>query len=82
MHHTQALQEIMIINNITTVALGKRLGMTHVGVLHRMKSKTGGLRATLQMVEAMGYEIVIRPRTDGDLPEGEYALRPTDYSFV
>ena len=79
MNHTQAIREIMILNNVSLVELGERLGMTHVGALHRIESQTGRLDTTLQILEAMGYEIVVRPCTDGDLPEGEYALRPMDY---
>ena len=79
MHHTEILREIMVLNNVTTVELGEKLGMTHVGVLHRINAQTGGLHAILQILEAMGYEIIIRPRTSGDLPEGEYTLRSMDY---
>lgn len=82
MNHTQAIREIMILNNVSLVELGERLGMTHVGVLHRINSQTGRIDTTLQMLEAMGYEIVVRPLTEGDLPEGEYALRPRDYPSV
>lgn len=82
MNHTQAIREIMILNNVSLIDLGKRLGMTHVGILHRINSQTGRLDTTLQILEAMGYEIVVRPMTEGDLPEGEYALRPRDYPSV
>ena len=82
MNHTQATREIMILNNVSLGELGKRLGMTHVGVLHRINSQTGRIDTTLEMLEAMGYEIAVRPRTEGDLPEGEYALRFGDYPSV
>lgn len=80
MHHSEIFREIMVLNDITTLEMAEHFGITHVAILNRIKSKAGGLRTLLQMVEYMGYEIVIRPRTSGDLPEGEYALRPTDYS--
>lgn len=82
MNHAQAIREIMVLRNITLEKLGEWLGMTHVGVLHRIQSKTGRLDTTLQLLEAMGYEIVVRPATDGDLPEGEYALRFRDYPSI
>ena len=82
MNHTQAIREIMVLRNTTLAELGERLGMSHVGVLHRITSKTGRLDTTLQILEAMGYEIVVRPWTKGDLPEGEYALRYRDYTGV
>ena len=82
MNHTQAIREIMILNNVTLVELGERLGITHVGALHRINSQTGRIDTTLEMLEAMGYEIVVRPQTEGDLPEGEYALRHRDYPSV
>ncbi len=82
MNHTQALREILFLNNVNLVELGKRLGLTHVGVLHRINSQTGKLDTTLQMLEAVGYEIVIRPRTEGNLQEGEYALRFRDYPSI
>lgn len=82
MNHTQAIREIMILRNITLEELGQRLGMSHVGVLHRITSKTGRLDTTLQLLEAMDYEIVVRPWTEGDLPEGEYALRFKDYPSI
>ena len=82
MNHTQAIREIMVLRNTTLAELGERLGMSHVGVLHRITSKTGRLDTTLQILEAMGYEIVVRPGTKGDLPEGEYALRYRDYTGV
>ena len=82
MNHPQAIREIMVLTNVSLVELGKRLGMTHVGVLHRINSQTGRIDTTLEMLEAMGYEIVVRPRTEGDLPEGEYALQFGDYPSI
>lgn len=82
MNHTQAIREIMVLRNISLVELGERLGISHVGVLHRITSKTGRLDTTLQILEALGYEIVVRPWTEGDLPEGEYALRHKDYPSI
>ena len=79
MNHAQAIREIMVLNDITLDELGKQLGRSHVAVIHRIQSKTGRLDTILQLLEAMGYEIVVRPATDGDLPEGEYALRFRDY---
>lgn len=82
MNHSEAIREIMVRHNISLVELGKRLGITHAGVTNRLNSQTGLLDTTLQMLEAMGYEIVVRPRTEGDLPEGEYILRFRDYPHI
>ena len=79
MNHTQAIREIMILRNVTLAELGNRLGMSHVGVIHRITSKAGRIDTILQILEALGYEIVVRPWTEGELPEGEYALRSRDY---
>lgn len=80
MHHSEILREIMVLNGVTQVELGERFGMSHVAIIKRINTKAGGIKSILQMLEAMDYEMVIRPRTSGDLPEGEYALRPMDYS--
>ena len=82
MNHTQAIREIMVLQKITLEKLGEGLGISHVGVLHRITSKTGRLDTTLQIFEALGYEVVVRPLTEGDLPEGEYAIRPCDYQAM
>lgn len=83
MNHAQAIREIMVLNNITLAELGRRAWLSsHVAVLHRIQSKTGRLDTILELLEAMGYEIVVRPATEGDLPEGEYALRFRDYPSI
>lgn len=83
MNHAQAIREIMVLNNITLAELAQRAWLSsHVAVLHRIQSKTGRLDTILELLEAMGYEIVVRPATEGDLPEGEYALRFRDYPSI
>lgn len=81
MHHSDILREIMILNDVTQAALAKKLGMSKTGVLHLLDTKTGGIKTVLQALTAMNYEIVLRPRTNGTLPEGEYVPRPMDYSY-
>lgn len=82
MNHTQAIREIMILNEVSLVDLAKHFGITHVGVMNRINTKGGRVETILQILEAMGYEMVIRPQTEGEQPEGEYALRPRDYPSV
>ena len=80
MNHTQAIREIMVLQNTTLAELGERLGMSHVGVLHRITSKQGRLDTILQVLEALGYEVVVRPWTTEDPLEGEYIIRHQDYT--
>ena len=79
MNHTQAIREIMVLQNTTLAELGERLGMSHVGVLHRITSKQGRLDTILQILEELGYEAVVRPQTTKDPFEGEYIIRHRDY---
>ena len=80
MNHIQAIREIMILQNATLTELGERLGMSHVAVLHRITSKQGRLDTILQILEALGYEAVVRPWTTEDPLEGEYIIRHRDYT--
>lgn len=81
MHHTQAIKEIMILQDVTLVELSRRLGLgSHVAVSNRINSKCGRLDTMVEILAAMGYEVIVRPRLEGNLPEGEYALRRKDYS--
>ena len=76
------LGKIMILEGMTFTELGRRLGLHYVGVITRVGSKKGQLIPILQILETLGYEIVVRPMTKGNLPEGEYALRFKDYPNI
>jgi len=80
MHHNDVLRELMIQKDISVSEMARRLKHNnHVNVMHSLQCKDAQFDKLLDLLEAMDYELVIRRKREGNLPDGEYALRRADY---
>ena len=79
MHHTDVLRELMILNDMTIVETAKRLGKSHTSVVHNLQSRDISFENLIEILGEMDYELVIRRKREGNLPDDEYALRRADY---
>ena len=79
MHHTDVLRELMILKDISISETAKRLGKSHVAIVHSLQKRDIYFENLIEILGEMDYELVIRRKRKGNLPDGEYALRRADY---
>ena len=80
MHHTGVLRELIIIKDVSVSELAKRLKKySHAVILHSLQAKDTSFENLIEILDEMDYELVIRRKREGYLPDGEYALRHADY---
>ena len=80
MHHTHVIKELMILKDISLVDLARRLNKnSHNVILSRLKGKDTTFENLIELLDELDYELVIRRKREGNLPDGEYALRRADY---
>ena len=80
MHHTDVLRELMILKDISISEMTRRLKRnSHVVILHNLQGKDVYFETLIEILGEMDYELVIRRKREGNLPDGEYALRRADY---
>ena len=80
MNHTEALKHILRRTGLTQTEIGKRLGFRSPGTVRmRMNRKTVRLYNVVELLDAMGYEMVAMPKNCPPLPENAYAIRWEDY---
>ena len=81
MKHTEALKLILKRSGLTQSDIAERLGVrSRTTVSMRMKRETVRLYNIVELLDAMGYEMVAMPKNCPPLPEDAYAIRREDYS--
>lgn len=79
MNHAAVIKALMSETGATQTDLAKQIGAkTQSVVAERIRYKTIGLKPFLELLDAMGYEIVVR-ESHGEYKEGEYPIRLVDY---
>ena len=80
MNHTEALKCILNRTGLTQTEIGRRLGFrSHGTVRMRMNRKTVRLYNIVELLDAMGYEMVAMPKNCPPLPEDALVIRWEDY---
>ena len=80
MNHTEALKCILKRTGLTQSEITKRLGFrSHGTVRMRMNRKTVRLYNIVELLDAMGYEMVAMPKNCPPLPEDTFVIRWEDY---
>lgn len=79
MKHTDAIKKILKENNKTQGDIADKLGLNSVsGISRLLNRKTGRVARIIDILDVLGYELVARPKIEGDWP-GEYVLTLQDY---
>lgn len=79
MNHTEVIKAIMKDTKATQDDLARQIGATSQSVIsQRIRYKTIGIVPLLEMLDALGYEIVVR-ESYGEYQPGEYPIRLVDY---
>ena len=80
MRHTEIIKAIMRKRQITQQDLAMALGLANSSsVSLRINRKNGTIMNTAEILEALGYEMVIRKAKKEPLAENEYVLHSCDY---
>ena len=80
MRHTEIIKAIMRKRKITQGDLAMALGLaTSSTISLRINRKNGTIMNTAEILEALGYEMVIRKAKKEPLAENEYVLHFRDY---
>ncbi len=80
MRHTEILKAIMRKKGVKQETLARAIGLAgSSGVALRINRKGGSIMIISELVEALDYEMVIRPATKEPLAADEYVLRYRDY---
>ena len=80
MRHTEIIKAIMRKRQITQNELAFALGLANSSsVSLRINRKNGTIMNTAEILEALGYEMVIRKAKKEPLAENEYVLHSRDY---
>lgn len=80
MRHTEILKAIMAKKKLRQYDLAMALGFSNISTISlRINRKKGCIMKTVELLEAMDYEMVIRKAKKGPLAENEYVLHFRDY---
>jgi transcriptional regulator with XRE-family HTH domain len=80
MNHTEALKCILKRTGLSQKKVADRLGLrSGTTVSMRMNRETVRLYNIVELLDAMGYEMVAMPKNCPPLPEDAYAIRREDY---
>lgn len=80
MRHTEIIKAVMKDTNTRQIDLVERLGAKTQSVISgRINHANIGVVALAELLEAMGHEIIIVPKSDKDRAVGEYVIRLEDY---
>ena len=84
MKHTEIIRDIMKKKHITQAALAERMGFCGPSSvsLRLTTRKKGTIMNTVDMLEALDYEMVIRPVSNEPLGPNEYLLHSSDYEEI
>lgn len=77
---TTAIKDIMKKRGVTQNELKEKLGYrTQSAISERLKQKSIGVDKAFEMLDAMGYEIIIQPKsTRGKRAMGSYVITKED----
>lgn len=62
MHINEAIREIIYLKRINQTKLAEHLGLTRQNVNKRLNQQNPQLQTVAQLVEALGYEVVLQPK--------------------
>ena len=81
MKHTEIIRDIMRKKRITQQVLAEKMGFYGASSvsLRLTTRKKGTIMNTVDMLEALDYEMVIRPVSKEPLGPNEYLLHSSDY---
>ena len=80
MKHTEIIKAIMRKEGVTLTDIAVAIGMAGPsGVSRIINRKNGTIMPTTNILDALGYEMVIRPAKKAPLAENEYVLHFSDY---
>lgn len=79
MNHTEAIKLIMKQSGLEQVDIAERIGIARTSVTMRINRKRARLYNIVELLDAMGYEMVAMPRNGPPLPKGTYAISREDY---
>lgn len=80
MHHSEAIKKVMDAEGVRQSDIAKQIGAKSQSVVsERINYKTIGLKPLLEILDAMGYEVVVRA-SYGEYADGEYPIRLADYT--
>ena len=80
MHHTGVLRELIIIKDVSVTEMAKRLNKySHAVISISLNARDISFVNLIEILGDMDYELVIRRKSEGYLPDGEYALHRTNY---
>ena len=80
MRHTEIIKAVMKDTNTRQIDLVERLGTKTQSVISgRINHANISVIALAELLEAMGHEIMIVPKSDEGRAVGEYVIRLEDY---
>ena len=80
MTHTEAMTEILKQKKLTLVDVAKILQFNSPNsVAARIKTKGVRLNSLVELLDVLGYEMVVQPKTGETPPEGVYHIAASDY---
>ena len=80
MKHTEIIKAIMRKEGVTLADIALAIGKAGPsGVSRIVNRKNGTIMQTVDILDALGYEMVIRPTKKENLAENEYVLYFRDY---
>ena len=80
MKHTEIIKAIMRKEGVTLADIALAIGKAGPsGVSRIINRKNGTIMQTVDILDALGYEMVIRPTKKENLAENEYVLYFRDY---
>ena len=80
MKHTEAIKIAMKQAGITQTEMRSQLGISQSSMSERISHKNISVKNLTEILDVIGYELVIQPRTEGERPVGQYALDRADYA--
>ena len=80
MRHTEIIKAIMKVKGMTQESVAYALGLANSSAVSlRLRRKYGTIMNTVDILDALGYEMVIRPATKEDPAPNEYVIHSSDY---
>lgn len=80
MKHTEAIKSAMIKTGVSQKDIVEQLGVKQTTVSERINYKNISAKHLTEILDILGYELVIQPKVEGDRPDGQYVLERADYA--
>ena len=78
--HTEAIEQILKEKKLTKVAVAKMLNLNAPNSIKaRMQRKGVWIHKLVELLDVLGYEIVVQRKSMGEPPEDVYVIDPTSY---